>query len=94
MFASARDERDLTAAERCSSSPGKSDSVVAVSISACRWEDRVSTIGEAVIKVGECVRYEYNVRARWSHTLVLEEIVEDQTTEAPSCLSGESALFS
>ena len=48
-------------------------------------EDEVR-IDVAVTGVGVYVRYECNVRARWSHTLVLEQIVEDQPISAPSCL--------
>ncbi|MHA6742673.1 plasmid pRiA4b ORF-3 family protein [Rhodococcus erythropolis] len=53
-------------------------------------EDEVR-IDEAVTAVGEYVRYEYNARARWSHTLVLEQIVEDQSISEPSCLDGARA---
>ncbi|WP_257013531.1 plasmid pRiA4b ORF-3 family protein [Rhodococcus sp. ACPA4] len=53
-------------------------------------EDEVR-IDEAVTAVGEYVRYEYNVRAKWSHTLFLEQIVEDQPISAPSCLDGARA---
>ncbi|MCJ0906514.1 plasmid pRiA4b ORF-3 family protein [Rhodococcus sp. ARC_M6] len=53
-------------------------------------EDEVR-LDEVLFEVGDHLRYEYNFEARWSHMLVLGQIVKRGPIAEPCCFGGERA---